>query len=316
MSTTARTGLVWHPLSAEHRTGAGHPERPERVEAILARLRDAGLWDELAVHQAAPAALERILAVHDAAHVERVADACGRAPALLDGGDTAVSSESFEAARTAAGGLLDACDRVMDGRWANAFVCCRPPGHHAERDRAMGFCLFNNVAVAAAYLRAQHGVERVAIVDWDVHHGNGTQHLFERDPAVHYTSLHQWPLYPGTGAAAERGVGAGEGTVLNCPMEPGSGEREWLAAFDERVLPELEAFRPDFVLVSAGFDAHRRDPLAAIELEESTYAAMTERLLALAASTAHGRLVSTLEGGYDLAALAASAEAHVAALRR
>jgi acetoin utilization deacetylase AcuC-like enzyme len=205
---------------------------------------------------------------------------------------------------------------VWKGTWSSAFVAARPPGHHAERDSAMGFCVFNNVAVAAAHLVEVLGAERVAIVDWDVHHGNGTQHLFERDPRVFYASLHQWPLYPGTGARSERGIGEGEGRTLNLPQPPHAGDAQWLGAFERELLPALEDFDPSIVLVSAGFDAHRDDPLAQTELTTSAFATMTERLLELARSRCKGRLVSLLEGGYDLGALSDSVEAHVAALVR
>jgi acetoin utilization deacetylase AcuC-like enzyme len=215
----ARTGLVHHPACLEHFAGPGHPERPERVAAILERLRAGGLTDELDVREAGPADAAALARVHAPAHVRAIEAACRGGRALLDDGDTYVSSESWSAALCAAGGTIDAVERVRSGAWSNAFVAVRPPGHHAEETHAMGFCLFNNVAVAAAHLRTA-GVERVAIVDWDVHHGNGTQHLFERDPTVFYASLHQYPHYPGTGAADERGLGAGAGTTLNCPLRP------------------------------------------------------------------------------------------------
>src|SRR5262245_21934620 len=202
----------------------------------------------------------------------------------------------------------------MDGTWANAFVACRPPGHHAERDEAMGFCLFNNVAVAAAHLRAAHGLARVAILDWDVHHGNGTQHTFEADPSVFYASLHQRPWYPGTGAADERGVGAGEGATLNCPQSAGTGDREWLRTLEMQVIPALERFAPEFVLVSAGFDAHERDPLSYTQVTTEGFRRMTEVVQAFAVSRCGGRVVSLLEGGYELQALADSVEAHVSTL--
>jgi len=246
-----------------------------------------------------------------------VREVCSRASTAhvaLDG-DTSVSRDSWRAALLSAGGVLEACERVASGTWRNAFCALRPPGHHAERDRSMGFCLFNNVAVAARALRERHGIERVAILDWDVHHGNGTQHLFERDPSVLYASLHQWPLYPGTGAASERGVGDGEGTTVNRPMPAGSNDADWLGELEAHVLPAMEDFRPGFVLISAGFDAHRLDPLASVALTEDGYAAMTRRLVELAARTAGGRLVSVLEGGYHLEALASSVEAHVGELR-
>jgi acetoin utilization deacetylase AcuC-like enzyme len=200
---------------------------------------------------------------------------------------------------------VQACDAVVRGAWRNAFCAVRPPGHHAERDRAMGFCLFNNIAIAARYLQSEHGIGKVAIVDWDVHHGNGTQHIFEEDPSVLYISLHQHPLYPGTGLAGERGRGAGEGFTLNLPLPAGSGDREYREAFD-RVLNRLNEFVPEFILVSAGFDAHRDDPLAGMNLGAESYGWMTRDLLDAAGEHCEGRLVAVLEGGYNLAALAAS----------
>jgi acetoin utilization deacetylase AcuC-like enzyme len=246
--------------------------------------------------------------------VEHARSVCARGGGLLDGGDTVVSRGTWRAALLAAGGAVLAADRVLDGRSANAFVACRPPGHHAETGASMGFCVFNNVAVAAAHLRAR-GVPRVAVVDFDVHHGNGTQEVFWEDGTVLYASLHQFPWYPGTGAVTERGDGEGEGTTVNCPMPAGSGDAEWLRAFETRVMPALESFDPAFVIVSAGFDAHVADPLSATRVTETGFLRMTEMLLDVARRRAGGRLVSCLEGGYDLAALAASAAAHVAALR-
>ena len=306
------TGFVFHPLCVEHDTGPGHPERPDRLRAVRQRLEASQLLQELDVREPRAALAAELERLHSPQHVARVRAACARAPAALDG-DTTVSERSFDAALRAAGGVLEACERVVAGAWQNAFCAVRPPGHHAERERAMGFCLFNNVALAAAALRAS-GIERVAILDWDVHHGNGTQHLFERDPSVYYASLHQWPLYPGTGAADERGVGAGEGATLNCPQPPGSGDAEWLDALEQEILPELERFRPEFVLVSAGFDAHRLDPLSGTSLTEAGYRRMSARMLELARAHAGGRLVSVLEGGYHLSALAACVETHLGEL--
>ena len=313
MNAVASTGFVFHPRCVEHDAGRGHPERPDRLRAIQARLSGSGLLAELDAREARRANEDELARVHGREHVARVRSACARAPCALDG-DTSISALSFEAALRAAGGVLEACERVLAGEWRNAFCAVRPPGHHAERDEAMGFCLFNNVAVAAAALRAVHGIARVAILDWDVHHGNGTQHTFERDPSVFYASLHQWPLYPGTGAAGERGLGPGEGTTRNCPQPAGAGDAEWLAALEGEILPELEAFHPEFVLISAGFDAHRLDPLASTCLSERGYAEMTTRMLELAARSARGRLVSVLEGGYHLEALASCVETHLACL--
>jgi len=315
-ASAPRTGLVRHPVFQRHDTGRGHPERAARLAAIEDRLSSSGLMKELDVLEPDPAPVAWITRVHDESHVRRVERLCASGVRVLDAGDTVVSETSYEAALVAAGGAVQAVDRVMDGVWKNAFVACRPPGHHAERSEAMGFCLFNNVAVAAAHLRAVRGVERVAILDWDVHHGNGTQHAFESDPTVFYASLHQFPWYPGTGAADERGIGDGEGATLNCPMSAGSGDREWLRAIETQVMPSLERFDPGFVLISAGFDAHEQDPLSHTRVTTEGFRRMTEIVNELAAARCGGRVVSLLEGGYDLDALADSVEGHVAGLMR
>ena len=308
------TAILASPLSARHDTGPGHPERAARIEAIERRLASSGLLG-VAERVEAPAAEPRWLErVHDPAYVAGVGAAIARGARVLDEGDTRVSADSLRAALAAAGGAVAAVEGVVRGAWRNAFVAVRPPGHHAERGESMGFCLFNNAAVAAAHARAALGIGRVAILDWDVHHGNGTQHLFEEDPTVFFASLHQWPLYPGTGLARERGRGAGEGATLNCPQDPGSGDREWLGALEGTVLPAIEAFRPELVIVSAGFDAHARDPLAQTRLSTVAFRRMTESVLELAGRCCGGRVVSLLEGGYDLDALADSVEAHVGAL--
>ncbi len=302
------TGYVTHARFLDHDTGRGHPERADRLRAIEARLTRSGLRSSLESLLPEPADVASILRVHTAESVRQVAAAARSGGGALDA-DTVVSAASYEAALLAVGAALAAVERVHSGAWSNAFVACRPPGHHAERDRSMGFCLFNNVAVAAEHALLL-GAERVAIVDWDVHHGNGTQHSFEGRSDVFYASLHQWPWYPGTGAAAERGSGDGRGATLNLPLAAGSGDAAYLRAFDDRLLPALEDFAPDLVLVSAGFDAHERDPLSHTRVTTQCFATMTERLLGLAG----GRLVSLLEGGYDLDGLADSVEAHVRAL--
>ena len=310
----ARTGLVTSPGCRLHEPGPGHPERPARLAAIERRLAEVGLIGDLDPAEAAPAARAAIELVHPGTHIEHVEREVNSGAAFVDSADANVGPGSFDAALLAAGGALLAVDRVASGAWKNAFVAVRPPGHHAEESRAMGFCLFNNVALAARHIQRAHGLRKVAILDWDVHHGNGTQHIFERDPDVFYASLHQYPHYPGTGAADERGLGDGEGSVLNCPMAPGTGDYEWLAAFETEVLPALDAFGPEFLLISAGFDAHARDPLSATLLTESAFERMTVQALALAADKCGGRVVSVLEGGYDLEGLARSVEAHVRAL--
>jgi len=273
-----------------------------------------------ALDQPAFAALERRLApeaaredlarAHSSRYVEAILQAVPKeGHAALDA-DTVVSPGSGEAALRAAGAVAAAVDAVMAGEARNAFCAVRPPGHHAERERAMGFCLFNNVAVGALRVRAAHRLDRVAVIDFDVHHGNGTQAIFEDDPHLFYGSTHQYPLYPGTGARSETGVG----NIVNAPLSPNAGSAEFRTAFNEFILPALEDFRPDFVLISAGFDAHRRDPLAQLNLVEADFAWATERLVELAGRHCQGRIVASLEGGYDLEALAASAAAHVAAL--
>ena len=308
------TGFLSHPLSLEHDTGPGHPERPERLSAILSHLESSGLLAELDRRTPEPAPREAIEAVHAPEYVRHVERACSERPGLLNDINTFVSPASFEAARLAAGGVMDACDRVMSGEWSSAFVAARPPGHHAEAAQAMGFCLFNNVAVAARHLQARHGLQRVAILDWDVHHGNGTQHSFESDAGVFYASLHQSPLYPGTGAASERGTQDGVGTTLNRPLSAGSGDVQWLREMEDAVLPALEDFAPEFLIVSAGFDAHRDDPLSGTEVTVDGYRRMTEGAVDLARRCAGGRIVSALEGGYNLDSLARSVKAHLEVL--
>jgi acetoin utilization deacetylase AcuC-like enzyme len=304
---------VWDDRCLLHDNGPGHPERPQRLVAIRDRLERGGTLDRLRAIAPEPAPLAALAAVHDPAYVEAMRRACGRAPVRLDP-DTSVSEGSWDAALLSAGGGLAAVDAVFDGRARAAFVATRPPGHHAERDVAMGFCLFNNIAVAARHAQDRHGIERVAIVDWDVHHGNGTQHIFEEDETLLYISTHQWPFYPGTGARHERGRGRGLGFTLNLPLPAGSGDAVYQRAFETEVIPALERFRPGLLMVSAGFDAHERDPLAGMALTTEGYGRLTTLLRDAAATLCGGRLVSLLEGGYDLEALAASVETHLEAL--
>ena len=305
-------GLVLDERFEGHDTGPGHPERPARLRAIRGALEPlmAPHWTRIEPRAATDAML---LAVHAREHLEDVAAACAHPTRVLDGGDTVVGPASERIARQAAGSIVEACRRVHAGEIRRAFAAVRPPGHHAERQRAMGFCLYNSVAVAAAWLRAM-GVERVLVVDWDVHHGNGTQHIFEEDPTVFYFSVHQWPLYPGTGAAEERGRGAGEGFTLNRPLPPGAGDEEFLAALRDDLVGAAAWFRPEFVLVSAGFDAHRADPLAQLRVTTPAFGEATRIVRELAQRHAGGRVVSCLEGGYDLEALAACVEEHVRGL--
>lgn len=296
-----RTGIVTDESFLAHDTGAGHPERADRLRAIGEAL-ESVVQPGLLVIPARDATAEEIARVHVPEHFQRVA-ATARLSRFAFDADTPTSARSFEAARRAVGGLLALVDAVMDGRVANGFAFVRPPGHHAEADRAMGFCLFNNVALAAAHLRAVHGLERVLIVDWDVHHGNGTQHAFYGDPSVLFVSLHQYPFYPGTGSAIEVGRGEGEGFTLNLPFPAGYGDAQYVEAFLEVVEPVARRFAPQFILVSAGFDAHERDPLAGMEVTEHGFADLARVLLRAAREICGGRLVVVLEGGYDLEAL-------------
>jgi len=313
MEQKAPVALVFHDDCLKHDNGPGHPERPDRLLAIRRRLAERGLLDRLLLLQPDEAPLDSLALVHDRAYIEAIRRACERAPVRLDP-DTGVSPGSWRAALLSAGGALQACDAVLAGKARSAFVCTRPPGHHAEAGRAMGFCLFNNIAVAARHLQRAHGLGRILIVDWDVHHGNGTQHMFESDPTVFYFSTHQFPFYPGTGSARETGSGRGAGFTLNYPMPAGSGDAEYIEVFQSVLCPEIDRVQPEAILISAGFDAHRDDPLAGMSLTEKGYAALTSILREAAGRHCDGRIISLLEGGYDLQALAASVEAHLLAL--
>jgi acetoin utilization deacetylase AcuC-like enzyme len=305
------TLLIHHPVFAEHLVPFGHPERPERiraVEAVLAEDRFAALIRE----EARMADVEMILLCHPQSHLDAMRHYSPSESMIRVDADTTMSSKTLEAALIAVGGACQAVDAVMDGDARNAFCAMRPPGHHAEPDRAMGFCFFNQASIAARHAQRGHGIERVAIVDWDVHHGNGTQAIFWDDPSVLYASVHQMPLYPGTGAASEIGAG----NIVNAPLPPGAGSAEFRHAFESRILPALDAFQPELVIISAGFDAHHRDPLGELKLDEEDFAWATDRLMESAAGPAQGRIVSILEGGYDLKALAASTAVHVERLMR
>ena len=304
-------GLFYHPDYLLHDTGPGHPERPERVQALMTHLVQSSVWSKLSHTRPEPADVESILQVHPEKYVKSIEQRCRSGERVLDMGDTHVCQESYRIALLAAGAVVQAVDQVVTGSLRRAFCLVRPPGHHAETATAMGFCLFNNVAIAARRAQTQHGIKRVAIVDWDVHHGNGTQEIFYRDNSVLYLSTHQYPFYPGTGAKSETGKDEGEGYTVNCPLPAGSGEREYLQEFQQAIIPALEKFRPEFVLISAGFDAHRNDPLAQMQLTEDSFAKFTTLVREVAERYAGGRIVSVLEGGYDLHGLSRSVEEHL-----
>jgi acetoin utilization deacetylase AcuC-like enzyme len=308
------TGFTYSPDYLEHDTGATHPERPQRLRSLMSHLEDSARLSQLERLETAPCVEQHLHAVHTEAYVRQVRDACARAPAHLDP-DTPVSARSYEIACLASGALLASCDAVIAGRVDNAFCASRPPGHHAEHDRAMGFCLFNHIAVAARYLQHRHGIDRVMIIDWDVHHGNGTQHSFYDDGSVFYFSTHQHPFYPGTGVASERGRGAGDGATLNVPMSAGAGDDAYIAAFEDKLVPAARDFAPGFILISAGFDAHEADPLASMSVTDAGFRRLTRIVADLADVHCGGRLVSLLEGGYNVDALAHSVATHLDVLR-
>ncbi len=312
MNTCGKTGLAYHSDFVNHDTGPGHPERPDRIRRGIKAIQASDYWGELHLIEPTHATVEQIRYAHASDYVDHVRRCCEQ-EINLDY-DTPVVKESFNIARLSTGGLLRAVDAVMAGTVRHAFALVRPPGHHATPSRSMGFCLFNNIAVAARYLQREHSIEKVAIIDWDVHHGNGTQDIFYADPTVFFFSIHQSPLYPGTGAANQTGSGDAVGTTLNTPVPPGSDIGTYVETFEKVLTPALLNFSPDFILVSAGFDAHRLDPLATINLTAEGFATLTSIVVDLAAETAEGRIVSALEGGYSLKGLSESIVAHLGQL--
>lgn len=312
----SRVIVIEDQLFLAHETGSAHPERPARLRAISERLHGgalAGALTYLPAQREATAA--EIAAVHDANYWQSAAQRMEAGPGVLDEGDTVVSGPgSLRAVLRATGAGLELADRLIAGECDAGFALVRPPGHHAERTHAMGFCIVNHVAVVARYLQSRHGIEKIAIVDFDVHHGNGTQNAFYEDDRVFFCSLHQFPHWPGSGRAEERGRGAGSGFNLNIPMSPGATPDDYFRAFDEQMLPALQAFRAQALLISAGFDAHRRDPLSSTRLESDSYYRLTRSLATLQRGMGGGPVLSMLEGGYDLQALAESAEQHLMAL--
>ena len=315
--TPRRTALVWSDRYLGHEPLPGHPESPKRLEALYTAIRDEGMRESLIFLEPYVPAMESLHAVHDPEYLEAFREAAARGDRHFADRDCAISGGSYDAALLAAGGVMAGIDAICSGRADNVFCAVRPPGHHAGRSSAMGFCFMNNVAAGARYARSAYGVGRIYILDWDVHHGNGTQAMFDEDPLTFFCSLHEHPsfCYPGTGRRLEKGRGAGLGATLNVPLAPHAGDREMIEAFEREVVPSIEVFRPELILVSAGFDAHRDDPIAGLECTEEAYVHMTRRVLELADRHCEGRVVSVLEGGYRTESLVSSAIAHIKTLQ-
>ena len=304
--TKSQTGIVYHPDYLKHKTRLWHPEHPGRLTAIIDQLKVTEFYEQLVFIDPIVADVEHLSLVHSEEYIHRVKKICQAGGGPLDTGDTPVGRESYDVARLAVGGAMAAVDAVMAGVIKNAFCLVRPPGHHATPSMGMGFCIFNNIAIAARYLQKQHNVAKVLIVDWDVHHGNGTQNAFYNDASVLYFSVHRGLFYPGTGWSEERGKGAGEGLTINAPLQYGASGATYLQVFDELLLPAADNFKPDFILISAGFDAHEMDPLGGMSLTTEDFSHLADTTKRLAEKHCGGRLVAMLEGGYDLEALANS----------
>ena len=309
------TAILADPIYKEHQTGEGHPERPERFDAVLHALEKAGAVKDALRIPVRTATEDEIALCHGRGYIEVVKRDAARGATTLSTGDTHIGPRSLDVALKATGGVLNAVDAVLGRKAKNAFCAVRPPGHHATPDRGMGFCLFNNVAIATRYAQKKYGVAKVLIVDWDVHHGNGTQDIFYSDGAVFYFSTHQSPWYPGTGAANETGEGKGKGTTLNAPFPAGAGRDEIMGAFRNKLLPAAREFKPDLIFLSAGFDSRAGDPLGQFKLSDTDFEDLTKLMLEMADTYAGGKVVSVLEGGYNLTGLASAAAAHVGALR-
>jgi acetoin utilization deacetylase AcuC-like enzyme len=308
-----RTGLLYDERYLLHQTGPYHPEVPDRLKAILWGLKQGASFPRLTPIEARPAEEKRIEAVHEYGYIRRFEEACLMGKSELDHPDNQICEETFQTALLAAGGILEAARLVMEGKLDNAFCAVRPPGHHAEVNRALGFCFFNNIAIAARFIQQEWGLQRVGIIDFDVHHGNGTQHIFERDSSVFYYSIHEHPTfsYPGTGREFERGLEAGYGYTLNSPVLPGYGDPEYRDSIERDLLPAFDRFQPEFILISAGFDAHQDDDMSSINLTTAGYSWMMQQIMELAARHAAGRILSILEGGYNLDRLPELARNHV-----
>lgn len=305
------TCYLYDDIFLNHFTGEGHPENPERLTAINEKIKSAGWYNNLSLLQAKEADLDLIALVHPEDYINKVEQECEIGQTNLSTGDTIICSESYSVARAAVGGILTVVDRVMDKQAKNGFCAVRPPGHHATPNRGMGFCIFNNIAIAARYAQKKYGVERVLIADWDVHHGNGTQDTFYHDGSVFFMSSHQWPLYPGTGAFKEIGEDKGKGLTMNRPFPAGVGNQEIIGVFKDDLLSAAKNFRPDLTLISAGFDSRKDDPLGGFEVDDDGFRDLTKIMLEISHINGDGRLISILEGGYNYDGLAAAVYAHV-----
>lgn len=309
-----KTCIVYGDVFLRHDTGPFHPESPRRVEAVMKGIAGGGFSQHLLYVRPEPAPPPWLEKIHSREYIREARESLASGAAFLHTADNPVSPGTFDAAVNASGAVLKAVEAVMESEAENAFCAVRPPGHHALFDRAMGFCFFNNIAVGARYIQEAHGLSKIAIIDWDAHHGNGTQDAFYRDPGVFYASIHQHPFFPGTGSEEEKGADKGLGLNLNFPVPPGSGDEEYALIFERGIIPSLEDFKPDFILVSAGFDAHANDPVGGLNVSTKGFSRLTSLVKTAAQRLCGGRLVSVLEGGYSLQAISDSARAHVGVL--
>lgn len=307
-----KTGYISDPFYLKHKNEP-HPENPGRLNAIQKNIESSKYYNNLTLIQPRKATVEDIAKVHGTGYIRSVEDSCRNGVRNLDA-DTVISSDSYQAALLSAGAGLEALDKILEGTVGNAFCAVRPPGHHAEQNKAMGFCLFNNVGVIARYAQDVKNIQKIFIFDWDVHHGNGTQHSFYKDSSIYYSSIHQYPFYPGTGGVDETGTGDGLGSNLNLPMRAYSCDADYINAIEHKLIPVIQKFNPDLIIISAGFDAHENDPLAQINLSTDCYGKMTQKLMEIANDVCNGRILSMLEGGYDYSALADSVQLHVETL--
>ena len=307
-----KTGYISDPFYLKHKNEP-HPENPGRLNAIQKNIESSKYYNNLTLIQPRKATVEDIAKVHGTGYIRSVEDSCRNGVRNLDA-DTVISADSYQAALLSAGAGLEAVDKILEGTVDNAFCAVRPPGHHAEQNKAMGFCLFNNVGVIARYAQDIKNIQKIFIFDWDVHHGNGTQHSFYKDSSIYYSSIHQYPFYPGTGGVDETGTGDGLGSNLNFPMRAYSCDADYINAIDHKLIPVIQKFNPDLIIISAGFDAHENDPLAQINLSTECYGKMTQKLMEIANDVCNGRILSMLEGGYDYSALADSVQLHVETL--